>query len=133
MAGPDRRTILVVEDEAPLRALVADILREEGYQVEEARDGAQALDALARKPVGALCAIVLDMMLPRLDGVGVLRQIQAREPRVPVVAMSASREHLAAAVTAGARGTVPKPFDIDELVDVVNRSCTRPRPQDVPS
>jgi two-component system response regulator MprA len=116
----------VVEDEAPLRALVADILRDEGYQVEEARDGAQALDALAHQQEGVLCAVVLDMMLPRLDGVGVLRQIQTQAPRVPVVAMSASREHLAAAVTAGAQGTVPKPFDIDHLVDVVRRSCARP-------
>ena len=128
MAASGSNTILVVEDEPSLRELVADILREEGYQVEEARDGAQALDALARQgaPNDSVCAVVLDMMLPRVDGVSVLRQLQARGPRVPVVAMSASREHLAAAVTAGARGTVPKPFDIDDFLDVVNRSCARP-------
>ena len=127
MAAPEHQTILVVEDEAPLRALVADILREEGYEVEEARDGAQALDALARPRPDRPSAVVLDMMLPRLDGVSLLRRLQAEGPRVPVVAMSASREHLAAAVHAGARGTIPKPFDIDQLVEVVNRSCAQPR------
>ncbi len=123
MQASDHHTVLVVEDEAPLRALVSDILREEGYRVEEARDGVQALDALAAPRQDAVCAVVLDMMLPRLDGVSVLRQLRRRRPGVPVVAMSASREHLAAAVTEGARGAVPKPFDIDQLVDAVNRSC----------
>ena len=78
MAVSNRRTVLVVEDEAPLRALVADILRDEGYLVEEARDGAQALDALAHQQEGALCAVVLDMMLPGMHGMQVLKEISTQ-------------------------------------------------------
>jgi DNA-binding response OmpR family regulator len=70
-----------------------------------------------------LCAVLLDVMLPLIDGVSLLRQMRAHGPAVPVVAMSASEEYLLAAVTAGARGAVAKPFDIDHLVDVVRRAC----------
>jgi DNA-binding response OmpR family regulator len=125
MARRKERTILVVEDEAPVRALVSDVLRDEGFEVEEADDGVQALAVLEREPDRRhkLCAVLLDVMLPHLDGVSLLRQLRANGAGVPVVAMSASEEHLRAAVTAGARGAVAKPFDIDHLVDVVRRSC----------
>ena len=125
MARREERTILVVEDEEPVRALVSDVLRDEGFEVEEADDGVQALAVLEREPdpQHRLCAVLLDVMLPRLDGVSLLRQLRASGTDVPVVAMSASAEHLRAAVTAGARGAVAKPFDIDHLVDVVRRSC----------
>jgi|SRR5215207_6513045 len=125
MARQAERTILVVEDEADVRELVSDVLRHEGFEVEEAQDGVQALAVLEREPAPErkLCAVVLDVMLPRLDGVSLLRQLRAHGPEVPVVAMSASEEYLLAAVTAGARGAVAKPFDIDHLVDVVRRAC----------
>lgn len=123
--GPYR--VLVVEDEPPVRELVADLLRDEGYVVEEARDGAeaiQAIDAYAEASEQA-CLVLLDMMLPRVDGIGVLRHLADRHLPIPVVAMSASRGALAAAENAGARMTMPKPFDIDELLDVVARNCRR--------
>jgi DNA-binding response OmpR family regulator len=125
MVGPNECTILVVEDEEPVRELVSDVLRDAGYTVEQAHDGAEALAVLDREPAPhrKLCAVVLDVMLPRLDGVSLLRRLRAHGPGVPVVAMSASEEHLLEAVTAGARGALPKPFDIDDLVDVVRRSC----------
>lgn len=125
MARRKERTILVVEDEEPVRALVSDVLRDEGFAVEEADDGVQALAVLAREPDPRhkLCAVLLDVMLPRLDGVSLLQQLRASGTEVPVVAMSASAEHLRAAVVAGAQGAVAKPFDIDHLVDVVRRSC----------
>jgi CheY-like chemotaxis protein len=125
MVRRKERTILVVEDEASVRALVSDVLRDEGFEIEEADDGAQALAVLEREPAREpkLCAVLLDVMLPYLDGVSLLRQLRARGAEVPVVAMSASAEHLHAAVTAGARGALAKPFDIDHLVDVVRRCC----------
>src|SRR4051812_4080432 len=104
-------TVLLVEDEPAVRDLVADFLREEGYEVEEARDGAEAIRSLDTHHHRAdhLCAVLLDMMLPRVDGVGVLRHLATVGDEVPVVAMSASREHLTAALAAGARSAVPKP------------------------
>jgi two-component system, OmpR family, response regulator PrrA len=125
MAGSKERTILVVEDEEDVRSLVSDVLRHEGFEVEEAQDGAQALAVLEREraPERQLCAVLLDVMLPRIDGVSLLRRLRVHGPAVPVVAMSASEEYLLAAVTAGARGALAKPFDIDHLVDVVRRAC----------
>ena len=118
-------TVLLVEDEPPVRELLADVLRSEGYRVEEARDGAEAIRALDHYLSGSdhLCVVLLDMMLPQVDGIGVLRHLVERGVFVPVVAMSASREHLAAAVEAGAQITVAKPFDLDGLLSVIERNC----------
>ena len=121
-------TVLVVEDEPAVREMVADFLRDEGYRVEEARDGAEAIRTLDQHCQRAdhLCAVLLDMMLPRVDGVGVLHHLASVGARVPVVAMSASREHLAAARAAGAQMVVPKPFDLDRLLSVVTSNCPCP-------
>ena len=118
-------TVLVVEDEPAVREMVADFLRDEGYAVEEARDGAEAIRTLDQHCQRAdhLCAVLLDMMLPRVDGVGVLRHLASVGARVPVVAMSASREHLTVALSAGAQMVVPKPFDLDRLLSVVSSNC----------
>jgi CheY-like chemotaxis protein len=126
-AAVGRHTVLVVEDEPPVRELVADLLRDAGYEVMEARDGLEALRALdERCPLGGdPRVILLDMMLPHVDGVGVLRHLTERGYSIPVVAMSASCQHLTAAAAAGAQTTLPKPFDLDELVAVVARYCTR--------
>jgi two-component system, OmpR family, response regulator MprA len=121
-------TVLLVEDEPAVRDLVADFLREEGYEVEEVRDGAEAIRSLDTHHHRAdhLCAVLLDMMLPRVDGVGVLRYLATMGDEVPVVAMSASREHLKSALAAGARTTVPKPFDLDRLLAAMHTNCTCP-------
>jgi DNA-binding response OmpR family regulator len=58
-----------------------------------------------------------------VDGVGVLRHLASVGARVPVVAMSASREHLTVALSAGAQMVVPKPFDLDRLLSVVSSNC----------
>jgi DNA-binding response OmpR family regulator len=121
-------TVLLVEDEPAVRELVADFLREEGYEVEEARDGADAIHRLDvhQRRADHLCAVLLDMMLPRVDGIGVLRHMATAGADVPVVAMSASREHLTAALAAGACSAVPKPFDLDRLLSAMHSNCTCP-------
>jgi CheY-like chemotaxis protein len=122
--------VLVVEDEPAVRDLVSDLLREEGYQVVEARDGAEAIRQLdaPEHPADHLCGVLLDMMLPRVDGLEVLHHLTATGADVPVVAMSASREHLTAALAAGARTAVAKPFDVDRLLSAMYTSCTCPPP-----
>ena len=79
--------VLVVEDNADVRQVVSIYLKSHGYQVEEARDGAEGLEkALARPDI-----VLLDVLLPRLDGIEMLRRLRAApEGRgVPVVMMSA--------------------------------------------
>jgi CheY-like chemotaxis protein len=119
-------TILLVEDEPSIRELVADVLREQGYDVVEAQDGMEAIRALNEQCLHAnpFCLIVLGMILPRMDGLGVLGHLTALRLYLPVVAMSASPGLLAAAVAAGARAVLYKPFDLNELLGAVSGCCS---------
>jgi two-component system cell cycle sensor histidine kinase/response regulator CckA len=116
-----RQTILLVDDEPPIRELAADVLREEGYVVLEAQNGLEAVRYIERHglPAGDLSLVLLDMMLPILDGLGVLQHVSAQRGGLPVIAMSASAQHLAEAEAAGARATLAKPFDLDALLEIV--------------
>jgi CheY-like chemotaxis protein len=118
-------TILVVEDELALLRLLTARLVTAGYTVVEAESGTEAIDALDQHypPLGALRLVLLDMLLPDGDGLAVLRYVAARGALVPVVAMSTSRELLAAAVAAGAQDILSKPFDSDTLLAVVAHYC----------
>jgi CheY-like chemotaxis protein len=121
--GADK--VLVVEDDPGIRELVTMALEDEGFQVEEARDGAAAIQAInePRPLAERLCLILLDMMLPKADGLEVLSHLSAQGCYIPVVAMSANRQKLAAAEQAGAQETLPKPFELDDLLGVVGRCC----------
>lgn len=77
--------VLVVDDEPDVRSSVADILRDAGYEVEEACDGDEALDVLSRRRVGA---VLLDLVMPRRDGIAV---IDALSDPPPVLVISAHR------------------------------------------
>lgn len=111
--------ILVVDDEAPLRELVAVTLGDD-FACDEAEDGNAALARLARHRYDV---VMLDIMMPGLGGLDVLRAIRADDQLrdVPVAVMSAwqSPEDIAAAREAGADEFIAKPFHIDELASVV--------------
>jgi CheY-like chemotaxis protein len=120
-----RQTVLVVEDEPDARQMMVDVLRAEGYAVEEAADGEEALAAVASWrawPTRPLL-VLLDLMLPRVDGLEVLSRLPGLGCNVPVVATSASGQHLRVAAAAGAHGLLPKPFDLDALLAIVGRNC----------
>ncbi len=125
-----RSTVLLVEDEPAVRELLADVLRDDGYDVLEAESGVAAVRALDEHgpPAGDLSLVVMDMMLPGMDGLDVLDHLGVPVARLPVVAMSASRTLLRAAVAAGARAGLYKPFDLNELRAVVSAYCP-PRDQ----
>jgi len=120
-----RDTILVVEDHPPLRGLVAEALDAAGYQVVEAWNGQQAIAALDEHlpPDGQLCLVLLDLRLPYVSGLEVLRHLAARRALIPVVAMSAHDGLLDDAAAAGVQGTLHKPFELDELLAAVRRYC----------
>ena len=122
-----RHTILLVEDEPAVRELTADILRDEGYDVVEARDGLEALQVIDEHvPFSEHAAVVLlDLMLPKVSGLQVLTHLrQTNDGATPVVAMSASGAHLSQAAMAGADATLAKPFDLGSLLDVIARYCS---------
>jgi type II secretory ATPase GspE/PulE/Tfp pilus assembly ATPase PilB-like protein/CheY-like chemotaxis protein len=84
----EKGTVLLVEDEEPLRRVLKDLLEREGYMVVEAQDGVQALDEIDR---AAPDIVVLDLNLPRLDGYGVLTHLRSRPKTVelPVIVLTA--------------------------------------------
>jgi two-component system phosphate regulon response regulator PhoB len=127
VAPVPRHSVLVVEDDAPIRELIQDVLTEEGFNVVTAEDGAQAIQILQQlRPLEEhFCVIFLDLMLPKVAGHDVLRYLHQRGDVVPVVAMSASREHLAQAIIEGAHVAVAKPFEIEDLLALVVRHCPR--------
>ena len=106
--------ILVVEDERPFRDALERVLRNDGYEVELAGDGQAALRAMSVRPPDA---IVLDVILPELDGIEVCRRLRAAGDRVPVLMVTAldAVEDRVAGLDAGADDYLVKPFSISEL------------------
>ena len=113
--------ILVVDDEPDLRRLAARILLAEGYHVHEAGDGLEALDYISSGRV-SFDAIVTDIVMPRLDGVGLLRRLAILQPELPVVLMSAyGTEQLAERGIISPCAVLSKPFPPERLVAEVRR------------
>jgi CheY-like chemotaxis protein len=111
-------TVLVVDDDAAIRETVAEILDLEGYAVETARDGAEALRLIA---VARPALVLLDMRMPVLDGWGFARVARERGLDVPILVMTAAQDAWRWCDEIGAAGCVPKPFDLDDLLRVVAR------------
>ena len=115
--------VLVVDDDATIRGLVSELLVDEGYAVDGASDGAQALQC-ARDARPA--AIVLDLMMPVLDGWGFLHACRQQSicPDVPVVVMSAAHglhEMTGRLKQLGVRDILAKPFDLVVLIALMRR------------
>jgi len=106
--------VLIVEDEPPIRKLLRMGLTAQGYQIWEAPDGRSALELLAQKPD----LIILDLGLPDVQGLELLRTIRARNEHVPIVVLSSRGDEAAkvAALDLGADDYVTKPFGTDELL-----------------
>ena len=120
------RLLMVVDDDADLREALQDVLRDSGYEVLSAANGRQALDALGREP-RLPDLVLLDMMMPVLDGAGFLRELPAllagRE--LPVVVFSASAGAREESEQLGARAYLRKPVDVDTLLETVERYARR--------
>jgi CheY-like chemotaxis protein len=120
--------ILVVDDNADVRDMLAHALEIAGYAVETARDGREALARMRREPQPRL--VVLDLYMPVLDGFGV-REEQLREPRlaaIPVLIYSGHHDVRQAARRMGVDGYFAKPFDLDEILGLVDARCGRVTP-----
>lgn len=134
MAGAySSHPILVVDDDAKIVRLVKTYLERDGYSVVTAADGVSALQQIARhRPSLA----VLDLMLPEMDGLAVIRELRAGDVRTPIIVLSA-RGTLADRIRGledGADDYLPKPFSPAELVLRVKSVLRRAMPEtDVPS
>ena len=110
--------ILVVDDDDAIRRMVERVLRRERYDVDSARDGFEAIEKLSQHDYGT---ILLDLMMPRVDGHGVLRFLETTIPTPPRVIIMTANVHQAGD-TAQAKPVfrvLSKPFDIHQLVSHV--------------
>jgi DNA-binding response OmpR family regulator len=126
---PEPATILLVDDEDAVQKLLAYPLEHEGYRVVQARDGEEALERFAAEPIDL---VVLDIMLPRLDGLEVCRRLRARST-VPIIMLTARDDELDKVVglELGADDYITKPFSIREFRSrvraLLRRAATPPR------
>jgi two-component system, cell cycle sensor histidine kinase and response regulator CckA len=124
-------TILVVDDESDVRRVAAAMLERQGYSVAIASDGYEAL-ALGLAHGGRFTAVLLDLMMPGLDGPGTLKELRAMNSALPVLLMSGfSEEDARNRLPAGDAliGFLPKPFTTEDLVQALNRLRLQEAPE----
>ena len=112
--------IYIADDDADIRNLITFTLIEEGHEVLAAKDGQMAVEAIVKDPPDLL---VLDMMMPRLDGLGVMRALEAAgvldKTKVLVLTAKSAERDRVEGLERGADLYLTKPFDPDELVESV--------------
>src|SRR6202046_3020977 len=120
--------ILIVDDEADIRDLVSDILKDEQYSTRTAKDSDSALKALAERVPNLM---ILDIWLQgsELDGLGILELVQKKYPQVPVVMVSGhgNIETAVSATKMGAYDFIEKPFQAERLLSVARRALEHAR------
>lgn len=117
----DTRAVLVVDDDPYIREALSEVLADEGYPVDTARDGEEALERLGHAPRPSL--ILLDLRMPGMSGWELRRRLLA-DPilaRIPVVLLSADSQLKEAQAVLGAAGSLRKPPSLDDLLDTVGR------------
>ncbi len=114
-----KKTIVVVDDEPGFCETVKDLLEEEGYAVEIARDGRAGLDLLRSLPARP-CLLVLDLIMPVLDGAAVYRELQEDPELAPIRVAIATSDP--ARAPSGAM-VLAKPLTVDRLLQLVRGSC----------
>jgi CheY-like chemotaxis protein len=113
------RRILIVDDEVFIREVLAEVLADEGYVVQTATDGRQALEAIAASRPDL---VITDVMMPHLSGWQLLQEVRAQHPALPVILISAAPE-------SGAHrewltdhtAFLAKPFALDDLFGLIMR------------
>lgn len=119
--------ILVVDDEEPIREIVCSMLQNAGYQCRQAASG---LDALAALDTGEQFELMLsDLMMPELDGIGLLERVKEKFPDMPVVMVTAVHDISVAlaAIRNGAYDYLLKPFEREQLLAMVRRALENRR------
>jgi two-component system, chemotaxis family, chemotaxis protein CheY len=121
------RLILIVDDDPAIRSTVSEILDMEGYPVQTAANGQEALSKVrATRP----WLIILDMRMPIMDGWAFARTLQEEGIKIPILVMTAAQNARRWAEEIGANAYIPKPFDLDELLNAVNKFIEPPPTND---
>jgi UDP-3-O-[3-hydroxymyristoyl] N-acetylglucosamine deacetylase len=120
-----QQTVLIVDDEDGVRESVREVLTDEGYRVVDTSDGTLVLDLIERENPGL---VLLDIWMPQIDGIGLLRRIKSKKPKTKVVMVS-GHGNIHTAVTAtkfGAFDFIEKPLSLDGLLSTVQRALREP-------
>jgi len=122
-------SILVVDDDGDTRRALSELLRGRGYIVNTAPDGHQALTAVKKSGADL---IILDLNMPDMTGLSVLKEVKRRKPDLPVIAMSAyaTKEKKLELFQEGARYFLPKPIDVDALLEEISSILKRNEEED---
>ena len=113
--------ILLLEDEDPLRILIAELLEEEGHTVRQCADGSISLDIEA---LSGSDMMITDLIMPRIEGIEAIRRAKDANPAIKIIAMSGggrvvTRDYLPDAALFGAAATLQKPFAPDDIISKV--------------
>jgi len=121
MAAPRKSQILVVDDDQAHRLMLATLLEEWGYHIHEALNGMEALEFIRHSPADL---VLMDMRMPRMDGIEATREIHRYNPAVPIVIMTAysSIPSAVEALKSGAFDYLTKPLDFEALRLVMERA-----------
>lgn len=119
---PDRKRALVVDDDEPIRTMLAKVVERQDFEVDTARDGAEAIEMLQQD---GYSVVLLDLMMPRVDGFGVIQYLKEHPPlRKPIVLIvSAYTDQKFKEVDPKVvAGVLRKPFEVSELGNLI-RMC----------
>ena len=119
----DRKRALVVDDDDPIRAMLAKVVERQDLEVDTARDGVEAIE---RIDDDGYSVIVLDMMMPRVDGYGVLQHMQTHHPdklRCTIIASAVPESEILKKFDMPVYRIHAKPFDMARLIEDI-RACT---------
>lgn len=119
--------ILIIEDDAPLRGVIADALQFVGHEVYQAEDGQQGLEIFSVVPADL---VLTDLIMPGQEGIETITKLVHDHPNLPIIAMSGSVAHssiyLDLARKLGARRTLAKPFSVELLLKTISELLPPP-------
>jgi DNA-binding response OmpR family regulator len=124
MASTDQNRVLLADDQAEIRLMLEAKFRQEGYEITAVEDGRECLDVLTDEDTELPDLVILDVMMPRVDGFRALQEIrETHELSIPVVMLTAreQEEDTVRALDAGVTEYVTKPFSPRELVARLDR------------
>lgn len=121
----DERHILIVEDDEAIRQLVRHVAHRGGYTTSGAANGAEAISSLNAR---TYCAVILDLMMPTVDGYAVIMHIKHKAPIVPVIIVTAAIKSIDWNLIdkTVVKAVLTKPFDIAALSTALNAVCPSP-------
>ena len=120
---PEKKQVLIVDDEPNLRKILAAQLSRDGYDVMTAEDGAEGLTLLRENHIDL---VVTDLKMPKVDGMELLREARREAPDLPVILMTASTSAAEQVLSQSNVDYLPKPFELTQLLDLVARYLPPP-------